>query len=183
MINLLLKDHVSGLKRSVVWILWHQNKFWKRHFGQKWVWSADELWLKVGIPPARSTCVHVTYLLKWTKEIILDLVGKLKNFSVVFFAIPKSLSKGRWSCAFKCLSLSSLSSPVINVQFWTLMRFSCLTAYIWKLAPREQELCFRFWSKAGNDQKCLSRTEVGFLLTWFYCIDETHAFGFGQFFT
>ena len=69
MINLLLKDHVSGLKWSVVWILWQQNKFWKRHFGQKWVWSADELWLKVGIPPARSTCVHVTYLLKWTKEI------------------------------------------------------------------------------------------------------------------
>ena len=29
----------------------------------------------VGIPPARSTCVHVTNLLKWTKEMIFDLVS------------------------------------------------------------------------------------------------------------
>ena len=85
-------------------------------------------------------------------------------------------------CFFKMFfTVTSLSSPVSNVQFWTLMRFSCLTAYIWRLAPKKQELCFRSWSKAGSDQKCLGRTEVGFLLTWFYCtntlFDETMHLG------
>ena len=136
MINLLSKDHVSGLKWSVVWILWQQNKFWKRHFVQKWVWSADEFWLGSGDSLGPFHLRACNKSVEMDKGNNFEFSRQAKNLSVVFFAILKSLSKGRWSCAFKCLSLSSLSSPVINVQFWTLMRFSCLTAYIWKLAPR-----------------------------------------------
>ena len=92
MINLLSKDHVSG----GLWFEFYGNKtsFGKGISGKNEFEALTNSDWGVGIPSARSTCVHVTNLLKWTKEITLNLVGKLKNFSVVFFCNTKIFKQG-----------------------------------------------------------------------------------------
>ena len=68
MINLLSKDHVSGLK-SGLWFEFYGNKtsFGKGISGKNEFEALTNSDWGVGIPPARSTCVHVTNLLLFHK--------------------------------------------------------------------------------------------------------------------